>query len=251
MSVRLKNIKKEFSYQNKVILNGLNLQLEYGDFCLLLGSNGSGKSTLLKVISGEHSVSDGLIEMDGIDVTNLGISKRSNYVGEVTQNIEIGVVKELTLLENFTLSFLKGKNARLGKYNRFKDKVIDILSYFNMGLEQYIDLPLSALSGGQRQIVSIAMVMNSSARIVLLDEHTSALDAHMHNIVMNYTNEIAIKNNLIIIMVTHKLEDFLKYGNRVIFLSKGKIVKDLKGEEKKALTIDSLQGYLSNEVLKV
>lgn len=221
----LKNIKKSFTGRFRPVLDGINLELEKGDFCILIGANGCGKSTLLKLINNEYMADSGSVQLKG-------------NVAQVVQDVNLGTVPEMTLLENIALSE-EAKPSFLF-YKRHKAAIISKLKALKIGLENYIDQPLQILSGGQRQVVATLMAINSGREILLLDEHTSALDPKMQKTLMEYTADQIIKNNLTTIMITHKIDDAIKYGNRLIMLHEGKIVLDIKDEQKQNLKVQDL-----------
>lgn len=235
--LKLKNIVKSFPGHFEPILKGMDLELEVGEFCVIIGSNGSGKSTLMRSISGEYSIDKGQIIIDGQDIE---LSKRSKYIASVTQDINKGTIPEMTLLENMVLSDLRDKNASLRIYKSKKEEMSQRIAGLGMGLEKYLDQPLSMLSGGQIQMIATLMAITSNPKILLLDEHTSALDPNTQNILMEYSAKNIASSNITSIMITHKLDDAVKYGNRLIMLHKGRIVLDVKGRDKEKLDVDKL-----------
>lgn len=233
----LENIKKCFPENVEPILNGIDFSLSRGEFCIIIGSNGSGKSTLLKSISGEQSIDFGHIKIDKKDVT---LCNRTQWIASVTQDINRGTVPELTLLENLILSLSRGKSVKLNFYQKKRKYVLSIVESLGMNLEHYIDLPLKLLSGGQRQVIALLMAISSNPDILLLDEHTSALDPKTQKIIMDYTANSIRKESMTTMMITHKLEEAITYGNRLIMLHKGKVVLDFKENEKKNLNTEDL-----------
>ena len=227
--LKINNLYKIFSGNCNPILNGINLELAPGDFCILIGSNGSGKSTLLKSIDGEYKADKGEILTD-----------KNTLIASVSQDINKGTIAEMTLLENMVLSGLLGKKASLSFYQSKIDEIKITVKELGMGLENYIDRPLSVLSGGQRQMIATLMAISSKPNILLLDEHTSALDPKTQDLLMKYTANAISKNKLTSIMITHKLNDAIRYGNRLVMLHQGQIVFNVKNKEKEALTIDEL-----------
>ena len=227
--LNLKNIVKTFAGSFKPVLSNLNLHLSKGEFCIIIGSNGSGKSTLMKSISGEYAINSGEIILD----------KRA-IIANVTQDINKGTIPEMSLLENMVLSGLLGKNASFSFYKNKSSKIIEIAKELGIGLESYIDRPLKHLSGGQRQMIATLMAISSSPDLLLLDEHTSALDPKMQNLLMEYTAKAIEKNKITTLMITHKLDDAIRYGDRLIMLHQGKVVFDVRGKEKHSLKIDQL-----------
>lgn len=223
--ITLKNIKKTFPGSFSPVLNEVNLQLKTGDFCVLIGANGSGKSTLLKLIHGDCLADAGRLQVEG-------------KVAQVVQDVNIGTVPELTLLENIALSQIKKPTLQF--YSRYKAQIIEKINALNIDLDKYIDYPLKALSGGQRQTIATLMAIHSGCPILLLDEHTSALDPKMQNFLMQYTANQISALGLTTLMITHKMDDAIKYGNRLIMLHQGKIVLDVQGKEKQALSAQNL-----------
>jgi putative ABC transport system ATP-binding protein len=221
----IKNIKKSFHGVFAPVLNGVDLSLKPADFCVVIGANGSGKSTLLKVISGEYIPDSGAIEVQG-------------QIAQVVQDVNLGTIPEMTLLENIALSGTK--KAKLAFYSRYKEEIIKKIKALGIGLEEYIDQHLKCLSGGQRQTIATLMAITSGSEILLLDEYTSALDPKMQNILMEYTAKQIAERNLTTIMITHKMDDAIKYGNRLIMLHQGKIVLDVAEEKKGKLNITDL-----------
>jgi putative ABC transport system ATP-binding protein len=225
--LELVNVKKSFSGTFKPVLNGLSLTLEPGEFCVLIGANGSGKSTLMKVISGNHTVDAGHV-------------RRNGSVAQVLQDVRLGTIASMTLLENIVISCVSNQRARFSFYKRYKNYALEQIKSIGIGLEQYIDKPIGALSGGQRQIIATLMAVNSGSKILLLDEHTSALDPKMQTKLMEYTANAVAEQRLTTMMITHNMEDAVKYGDRLIMLHNGRIVRDIRGREKAELNVRSL-----------
>ena len=223
--IHITKATKSFQGLFKPVIDELSLSLAREDFCVLIGANGCGKSTLLKMISGEQKADMGEIELGG-------------EVAQVVQDVNLGTVPEMTLLENIALSLFK--KPKFLFYRRFKDQVVQKLKALDIGLEAYIDQPLKMLSGGQRQMIATLMAINCGRQILLLDEHTSALDPKMQAILMDYTHKQAKNRGLTTLMITHKMDDAIKYGNRLIMLHQGKIVLDIHGPQKKAMTVQDL-----------
>lgn len=235
--LQLCNIKKSFPGNFEPTLKGINLSLSQGDFCIVIGSNGSGKSTLMRAISGEYTLDSGKITINGKDATR---QDRSEFIACVTQDVAKGTIPEMTLLENIVLSQMRGKPGNFDFYKKKETEVISIIKSLNMGLETYINESLKKLSGGQKQIIATLMAISSKPQIILLDEHTSALDPKMQKSLMKYTTNSIAQYNMTAMMITHKLDDAAFYGNRLIMLHEGRIVLDVKGEEKKALDTNTL-----------
>lgn len=223
--ITIENVKKAFHDLFRPVLNGVDLALSQGDFCVLIGANGCGKSTLLKLISGEYQADSGEIVIQG-------------NVAQVVQDVNLGTVPEMTLLENIALSEIK--KPKFLFYRRYRNEVIQKLKELNIGLEDYLDKPLKILSGGQRQMIATLMAINSGSKILLLDEHTSALDPKMQELLMIYTAKQVVDRGLTAVMITHKMEDAIKYGNRLVMLNQGKIALDIRGVQKEELKIQDL-----------
>jgi len=235
--LNLKHIKKSFPGNFEPVLNDINLKLSKGEFCIIIGSNGSGKSTLMRTILGDYAVDSGKIEINNQDVTK---KDRSRYIACVTQDVSQGTIPEMTLLENMVLSHMRNKTDRFGFYAKKEKEIIAIIKEIGMGLEQYINEPLQKLSGGQKQIIATLMAISSKPEILLLDEHTSALDPKMQKTLMMYTSKSIMECGVTAMMVTHKLDDAVAFGNRLIMLHQGQIVLDVQGNEKKALDVNTL-----------
>jgi len=223
--INVRKVTKSFQGLFRPILDGISLSVKRGDFCVLIGANGCGKSTLLKLISGEHQADTGDVQLRG-------------DVAQVVQDVNLGTVPEMTLLENMTLS--NDKPPKLLFYGRYKNQFIQKIKKLDMGLETFIDQPLKMLSGGQRQMIATLMAIHSGRQILLLDEHTSALDPKMQTLLMEYTYKQAIDRGLTTIMITHKMDDAIQYGNRLMMLHQGKIVLDIQGPQKKAMAVQDL-----------
>ncbi|MCX7115793.1 MAG: ATP-binding cassette domain-containing protein [Gammaproteobacteria bacterium] len=219
------------------VFKGLNFELKPKEFCVVIGSNGSGKSTLLKLISGQYTPLRGAIWLEGDNVTKLD---RSHLIACVVQDVNQGTIPDMTLLENMALSLMGSRRASLALYRRFEAQVVLQIKALGLGLEDAIYQPLNKLSGGQRQMVATLMAVHTRPKLLLLDEHTSALDPKMQAVLMNYTHQSIVDNQMTALMITHKLDDAIKYGNRLIMLHNGHIVLDVSGEEKAALNVTTL-----------
>lgn len=235
--LKLYNVKKSFPGNFEPTLKDISLQLVKGEFCIIIGSNGSGKSTLMRTLSGEYNLDGGKIEIDGKDVTK---QDRSKFIACVTQDVSKGTITEMTLLENMVLSQMRGQPGNLDFYKKKEAEIISIIKGLGMGLEAYINEPLQKLSGGQKQVIATLMALSSKPEILLLDEHTSALDPKMQKLLMKYTTDSIRQHGITTMMITHKLDDAAAYGNRLIMLHEGRIVLDVQGEEKKALDVNTL-----------
>lgn len=232
----------------KVALDDVSLEIETGEFVTVIGGNGSGKSTLLNVITGSVVPDTGTITIDGIEVTHLKDFKRAKYIGIVFQDPMLGTAANMSLIENLLLASRRDKPQGLKwgfskeKSEEFKEK----LKALKLGLEQRLNHKIGLLSGGQRQAVTLLMATLSKPKLLLLDEHTAALDPKTAKTVLELTNEIVTQNQLTTVMITHNMRDAIKFGNRLIMLNNGKIVFDVKGEEKKILTIEELLKKFDN-----
>lgn len=235
--LKLMHLTKTFPGGFAPILKDINFHLKPGDFCVVIGSNGSGKSTLLKTISGEYTPDEGQVHIHGQDVTQ---KNRSRAIAHVTQDINKGTIPDMSLLENMMLSLSRTQKSGFSFYRRQSAMVVDKVKALNIGLEHYLHTPLSHLSGGQRQMVATLMAISTKPKLLLLDEHTSALDPHMQNTLMAYTRDAIATAHLTCMMITHKLDDAIQYGNRLIMLHKGQIVLDMTHETKSALTVSEL-----------
>lgn len=229
--IKLENVKKSFPSAFKPVLDNIDLTINSGEFCVVIGANGSGKSTLLKVIASTYSQDSGTVKCGGI-------------VAQVEQDVNQGCIPELTLLENMALS--STKKPKLAFYNRYAPDIIHKIKSLNMGLEEYLNQPLKNLSGGQRQTIATLMAVTSGCEILLLDEHTSALDPKMQLMLMEYTAKQIEALKLTAIMITHKMDDAIKYGNRLLMLHQGKIVLDVAGSTKKSLKVEDLLKIFHN-----
>ncbi|AIF80584.1 ABC transporter [endosymbiont of Acanthamoeba sp. UWC8] len=238
--LEIKNIYKTFNVDCEPILKGINLTLNEKDFCIVIGSNGSGKSTLFKAILGDYKVDSGSIKLHNRELTNLSIYKRAKLINSITQDTNKSIVKEMTLLENLALSEMRCKASTLLPYKRKTEQLREQLTILNLGLERFLDTKMEALSGGQKQVIATVSTTFSPPSLLLLDEHTSALDPKTSAFLMDYTANLVEKNAITTLMITHNLNDAIKYGNRLIMLHRGKIVEDFNCKEKSALTITKL-----------
>lgn len=233
----INNLYKYFNTCDAPILNNINLKISKGQFCVLVGNNGSGKSTLLKCLSGDHVLDTGEIKLNHQSLTT---TLRKKYVASVTQDINKGTIGELTLLENMVLGLVKGKSAKLNFYHHHDEYIHSLIKEVDANLIPYVNKPLNILSGGQRQIIATLMAIVSKPKILLLDEHTSALDPAIHKKLMEFTVRYIIENKITTLMVTHHLGDALTYGNRLIILQQGKIISDFNEEQKRETNIEEL-----------
>lgn len=241
----INNIRKTFnpgSVNEKLALNGVTLHLKKGDFVTIIGSNGAGKSTLMNAISGVLRIDEGSIIIDNRNVTFEPEYKRAKEIGRVFQDPMVGTAANLTIQENLVLASKRGEKRFLKKALSNKDRknFQGKLKFLDLGLEDYLEQKVGLLSGGQRQALTLIMASLVRPKILLLDEHTASLDPKTANKVMNVTKEIVKKDQLTTLMITHDLQEALAVGNRTIMMHEGKIVADLKGEERKKATITTL-----------
>ncbi|MCY7009190.1 ABC transporter ATP-binding protein [Fusobacterium simiae] len=243
--INISNIKKTFHSglgEEKPIFNGLNLEINQGDFISVIGSNGAGKTTLLNSISGNIDLDDGYIEVDGKNINNLAKYKRGEFISKVYQNPAMGTAPSMTIFENLSMADNKGKkfNFTLGLNYSRKEYYRNLLKELDLGLENLLDTEVQYLSGGQRQCLALIMATLNQPKVLLLDEHTAALDPKTSKIIMDKTEEIVKKSEIPTLMITHNLQDAIRYGNRLIMLHNGEIILDIKGKEKEELTQDTL-----------
>ncbi len=242
--IEIINVKKSFGdgTDKKTVLNGVNLKLEKGDFVTVIGGNGAGKSTLLNAIGGSIFVDEGKIIIGGKDVTRMPEHKRAAFLGRVFQDPLNGTAADMQIIENLALAKRRGKRKTLrwciGKNET--DEYKALLKEFDLGLEERLTQKVGTLSGGQRQALTLLMASLSSPELLLLDEHTAALDPKTAEKVLRLTNEIIARENLTALMITHNMTDALKCGNRLIMMDGGRVVYDVRGEEKLKLTVNDL-----------
>lgn len=228
--------------EQKVLLNNVNLTIRPGDFITVLGGNGAGKSTLFNSISGALPLTSGQILMNGQDVTQLSEEKRARHIARVFQDPKMGTAPRMTVAENLLLAQSRGekRGLRLRQLKQQKASYYQLCQLVGNGLENHLDTPTGSLSGGQRQALSLLMATLKAPELLLLDEHTAALDPKTAKQLMEITNQRIKDQSLTCLMITHRMEDALKYGNRLILLQKGEIVKDLNQKEKEKLSLSDL-----------
>ena len=239
------NVEKTFNpgtINEKKALNGINLHLDEGDFVTVIGGNGAGKSTMLNMVAGVYPVDCGSIVVDGVDVTRLPEYKRAKYLGRVFQDPMTGTAADMQIEENLALAARRGKKRtlRAGIIAKERAEYKELLKILDLGLENRLTAKVGLLSGGQRQALTLLMATLKKPKLLLLDEHTAALDPKTAKKVLDITEEIVRKDNLATIMITHNMADAIRVGNRLIMMHEGQIVVDVKGEEKKNLTIEQL-----------
>ncbi|MGB7604225.1 MAG: ATP-binding cassette domain-containing protein [Lutisporaceae bacterium] len=225
--------------ESNTVLSDISLIINKGEFVSIIGSNGTGKSTLLNIISGLMKESSGEITLDDKNLTNLPEHSRTKIISRVFQDPAAGACPSMTVRENLSLALNKGELLNLKKCLRHStEKLVELLECISLDLKKYLDIEVKYLSGGQRQALALVMASISNPQILLLDEHTAALDPKTSNEIMDLTNSIVKERNIITLMVTHNLKHALAYGNRLIMLHKGEVVLDVKEEEKQSLTIE-------------
>lgn len=231
----------------KVALNGLSFKLTKGDFAVVIGSNGAGKSTMMNAVSGALILDSGRIVINGDDVTEVPVHARARHVARVFQDPMKGTASSMTIAENMLLADLRQNPAKLrrGLTPQRRDKYRENLSYLGLGLENRLDTQVSLLSGGQRQSLSLIMAVSGEPDILLLDEHTAALDPRTADLVLNATLRAVNALKLTTMMVTHNMQHAVDYGNRVIMLDSGKVLLELTGEEKNRATVQDLIGHFA------
>ena len=243
--LELKNIHKTFNpgtINEKGALNGLNLSLDDGDFVSVIGGNGAGKSTMLNAVAGTWMVDEGQILIDGEDVTKLPEHKRAIYLGRVFQDPMTGTAATMEIQENLALAKRRGKRRLLapGITKAEREEYVSLLAPLGLGLETRLTSKVGLLSGGQRQALTLLMATLKKPKLLLLDEHTAALDPKTAAKVLDLTETIVNRDRLTTIMITHNMRDAILHGNRLIMMWEGRVVLDIRGEEKKHLTVNDL-----------
>jgi putative ABC transport system ATP-binding protein len=243
--IKLEGIRKTFkagTVDEKIAINGIDLHIPAGDFVTVIGSNGAGKSTLLNLVSGTVEPDAGEIYLDGNQVTRIPEHKRSQYLGRIFQDPLLGTAATMTIEENLAMADLRGqrRGLRWGVAKSRRDFYRDRLKMLNLGLENRLKESVSLLSGGQRQSLTLLMATLSLPKLLLLDEHTAALDPKTAQRVMELTDKIISANNLTTIMVTHNMVQAIRYGNSMIMLHEGKIIFRVEGDTKRALTVEEV-----------
>jgi len=243
--VKVENLRKVFkkgTIDEKVAVDGISLHCRKGDFITIIGSNGAGKTTLLNLIAGTCFPDEGEVVIDGTRVTHLPEHKRAKYLGRIFQDPLMGTASSMTIEENLSMADLRGqlRTLRWGVTKSRREFYKQVLKELELGLETRLKDSVSLLSGGQRQSLTLLMATLSLPKLLLLDEHTAALDPKTAQKVIELTDKIVREHNLTTIMVTHNMNQAIRYGNRMIMLHEGKIQFDVEGEEKKALTVDEV-----------
>ena len=259
--LKISNISKTFNpgtVNEKKALSNLSLHLNKGDFVTILGSNGAGKSTLFNAIAGTFVVDTGAIHLDGVNITNLPDFKRSKYIGRMFQDPLKGTAPNMTIEENLALAYMRASSgtspfSMISKADRkeFRDR----LAQLELGLEDRMNHPVGLLSGGQRQALTLLMATLVTPKLLLLDEHTAALDPATAEKVLELTKKIVAENNITCLMITHNIPSALSLGNRTIMMNNGSIVMELSGEERANMTTEQLlkafheQGMSNDRIL--
>lgn len=243
--LQAENIKKTFfkgTINEKIALRGVDLHLAEGDFATIIGGNGAGKSTLLNSLAGVFGIDEGRIAIDGTDVTKMPEYKRARYIGRVFQDPMMGTAANMQIEENLLLAMRRGKPMGLRWiFQKEQTEIIkEKLAKLGLGLEDRLSMRMGLLSGGQRQSITLLMATMLHPKLLLLDEHTAALDPKTAAKVLDLTNRLVSENKLTTLMITHNMRDALTYGNRLIMMANGRIILDVKGEEKEHMTVNDL-----------
>ena len=248
--LKIENVTKTFNpgtVNEKVALKNLNLHLQEGDFVTVIGGNGAGKSTLLNAVAGVWPVDAGSISIGGVDLTHMPEHKRAKYIGRVFQDPMLGTAATMQIEENLALAARRGKprTLRAGITRAEREQYVEQLKILDLGLEDRLTAKVGLLSGGQRQALTLLMATLQKPQLLLLDEHTAALDPKTAAKVLEATQRIVEKDHLTTMMITHNMRDAIAYGNRLIMMYEGHIVVDVSGEEKKHLTVEQLLSLFS------
>ena len=243
--LKITDLQKTFNpgtVNAKTALDGLDLHLKDGDFVTVIGGNGAGKSTLLNAIAGVWKPDFGTIEIDGVDVTNMPEHKRAQFLGRVFQDPMKGTAPDMEIAENLAIAARRGTKRRFvwGVRKAEREKYKEMLADLELGLEDRLSAKVGLLSGGQRQAVTLLMASLSKPKLLLLDEHTAALDPKTAAKVLELTDKIVTENKLTTLMITHNMRDAITHGNRLIMMHEGKVIIDVEGEEKQMLTVEDL-----------
>ena len=246
----IENVCKTFNagtVNEKKALKALNLHLKEGDFVTVIGGNGAGKSTMLNSVAGVFGVDEGRILIDGVDVTHLPEYKRAKYIGRVFQDPMMGTAATMQIEENLALAARRGqqRGLKVGITKADRESYREQLKILDLGLEDRMTAKVGLLSGGQRQALTLLMATLQKPKLLLLDEHTAALDPKTAAKVLEATERIVKKDNLTTLMITHNMRDAIQHGNRLIMMYDGHIVVDVSGEEKKKLTVEQLLSLFS------
>ena len=243
--LKIENIFKTFNagtVNEKVALQGLNLHLKEGDFVTVIGGNGAGKSTMLNAITGVFGIDSGKVLIDGEDVTHLPEYKRAKFIGRVFQDPMMGTAATMQIEENLALAARRGKprTLRIGITKAEREEYREKLKILGLGLEVRMTSKVGLLSGGQRQALTLLMASMNKPKLLLLDEHTAALDPKTAAKVLEITDKIVTENHLTTLMITHNMRDAITHGNRLIMMQDGRVIVDVEGEAKQKLTVEDL-----------
>ncbi|WP_414839850.1 ABC transporter ATP-binding protein [Carnobacterium sp. TMP28] len=243
--LQVKNIHKSFeigTVNENHVLKGLTLTIEKGEFVTIIGGNGAGKSTLLNSIAGSFLVDSGSIHLAGEDVTRQKTAERAKHIGRVFQDPKMGTATRLSIEENLAVAYKRGKKRGLSLGVKEKQRVEfrERLKQLDLNLESRLKMEVGLLSGGQRQALTLLMAALQSPKLLLLDEHTAALDPKTSKMVLELTDKIVKEEQLTAMMITHNMENAIEYGNRLIMLHNGQIAVDVKGKEKQQMTVPDL-----------
>ncbi|WRS27375.1 ATP-binding cassette domain-containing protein [Oscillospiraceae bacterium MB08-C2-2] len=243
--LKIENISKTFNpntVNQKVALNNLSLTLNDGDFVTVIGGNGAGKSTMLNAVAGVFTVDEGQILIDGNNVTSLPEYKRATFIGRVFQDPMMGTAASMGIEENLALALRRGqtRSLRWGITGKERAEYRELLKTLDLGLEQRLTSKVGLLSGGQRQALTLLMATLKKPKLLLLDEHTAALDPKTAAKVLETTENIIRRDHLTTLMITHNMKDAITHGNRLVMLYEGRVVIDVGGEDKKKLTVEKL-----------
>ncbi|MBQ8803516.1 MAG: ABC transporter ATP-binding protein [Tyzzerella sp.] len=243
--LEIKGVCKTFNQgtiNEKVALNGIDLTLNDGDFVTVIGGNGAGKSTLLNMITGVYPVDCGDIIIDGVNITRLPEHKRAKYFGRVFQDPMTGTAADMQIEENMALAARRGKmrTLKFGIKKSERSAYRNLLARLGLGLEDRLTSKVGLLSGGQRQAITLLMATMQNPKLLLLDEHTAALDPQTAAKVLNITEELVTEGKITTLMITHNMKDAIRLGNRLIMMDKGRIIYDIAGESKKNLKVSDL-----------
>ena len=243
--LELKNITKTFNagtVNEKIALDNISLTLNDGDFVTVIGGNGAGKSTLLNAVAGVWKPDSGQIIINGVDITNMPEYKRAKFLGRVFQDPMMGTASDMQIEENLALAARRGKprTLRWAITKAERDAYREVLTQLDLGLESRLTAKVGLLSGGQRQAVTLLMATMNNPQLLLLDEHTAALDPKTAQKVLDITDKFVCEGHLTTLMVTHNMKDAIAHGNRLIMMNAGKIIFDVSGEEKRNLTVEAL-----------
>lgn len=248
--LELIDVRKTFhpgTINAKKALQGVNLHLNPGDFVTIIGGNGAGKSTTLNAVAGVWPIDSGTIRIDGVNVAKLPEHKRAKYLGRVFQDPMTGTAATMEIQENLALAARRGerRTLRWGISSKEKKAFREMLATLELGLEDRMTAKVGLLSGGQRQALTLLMATLKKPKILLLDEHTAALDPKTAAKVLEISDKLIAENNLTAMMVTHNMKDAIAHGNRLIMMHDGRVIFDVSGEDKKALTVDALVAKFS------